>query len=356
MADDREVLAGWWREFAEQQCRGYSPLYEAICEEVAGNRDVLDLVLEAPMPGRQPNVLLAAVHFLLLGGLDHPLADTYAGAGNGPPAGPAFCELVGSHRAEIADLLATRRTNTNECGRSAVLVPGLRWIADRFGEPLALLDAGTSAGLTLNLDRYLLDYGGGLTTGPPESTLRIVCEVTGPAPIDNTAPVIAARIGLDRSPVDLSDPEEARWMLACVWPDTGRLERTAAAIDLALAHPQELVTGDLIDDLATTAHRLPADAPLCVVTSWAMAYVPGRDRPRFVEELRHLGRQRPVAWLHAEGPGVVRGMPAPTRPSTRVGIEPSLLGCLVIDGASEEHQLLGRCHPHGAWLEWLASR
>ena len=63
------------------------------------------------------------------------------------------------HRAEVLELMETRRTQTNECGRCALIGPALTWAAQQFGGPLALLDVGASAGLNLGCDRYFLDYG-----------------------------------------------------------------------------------------------------------------------------------------------------------------------------------------------------
>ena len=75
-----------WEWFADTSCKGYSPLYDRICRVVAEDDDVLALVQEAPPPAHQPNVLLGVVHYLLLGGLDHPLAAVYAGRATPIPA------------------------------------------------------------------------------------------------------------------------------------------------------------------------------------------------------------------------------------------------------------------------------
>ena len=310
---------------------------------------------DAPLPGTQPNVLLAAAHDLVLQGADHPLVAIYAGESDADP-GPAFCDLVRSHAAEVRWYLEHRRTNTNECGRTAALVPALRWVAGIVGEPVALLDAGTSAGLNLHLDRYRLDYGDAGATGPVDAPVHVECAVTGHAPIEPYAPTIAARIGLDRSPVDLTDDADVRWQLACVWPDTGRLPRTRAAIELARRERVDVVRGDLIDDLASTAARLPPDAPLCVMTSWTMAYVPGPERPRFVEALAALSLGRHVAWISAEGPGIVRELAAPpVEPGA--GVVPSVLGVVRFEGGAQvAADVLGTCHPHGSALDWLAPR
>ena len=147
-----------------------------------------------------------------------------------------FRDLCLSQRAQVSQILATRHTQTNEPGRAALLAPGLATAADLMGEPVGLLDAGCSAGLNLLIDRYRFEYGAAGSLGPAASPVTIACELRGTqAPL--RLPAIAARLGLDRSPVDITRADDARWLLACVWPDTGRLARTAAAMDLGRPAP-----------------------------------------------------------------------------------------------------------------------
>ena len=159
-------LAAVWTYFADTSCGEYSPLYDRICRTVAASDEVLALIAEAPPRGHLPNVLLGAVHYLLLGGLDDPLAEVYAGRSDAD-VGPLFVDFCLRHRDELLDLLATRHTNTNEVGRSALLGPALTVVATRVGAPLGLVDVGCSAGVNLLCDHYLLDYGPGGTTGRP---------------------------------------------------------------------------------------------------------------------------------------------------------------------------------------------
>src|SRR4029453_15413530 len=106
-------LGAVWVYVADSSCRGYSPLYDQICRTVAESDAVLALVSEAPRRGHNPLLLLAAVHFLLLGGLDHPLAAVYAGESDADP-GPLFVDLCLQERGAVPHLLATRPVTTNE--------------------------------------------------------------------------------------------------------------------------------------------------------------------------------------------------------------------------------------------------
>lgn len=347
-------LASLWTHFADTACGEYSPLYDRICRTVAGNDDVLRLVSEAPPEARLPNVLLAAVHFLLLSGLEHPLAAIYAG-GSGADPGPLFVDLCLAERDRVLVLLSTRHTNTNEVGRSALLGPALTHAATALGEPLGLIDVGCSAGLNLLCDRYLLDYGAAGVTGPRDALVRVACEVTGGRPpIAATLPRIAARVGLDLDPVDANDPDEARWLLACVWPDTGRLARTRDALDEARRTPLDLIRGDAVEDVAGVVRGLAPDVLAVVTTTWALAYLTPQRRVAFREALADASRHRPIAWISAEGAGVVDMFGDVATPPDPQGMTPSVLGLVAFRDGEHDAHLLGLVHPHGAWIDWRA--
>ena len=99
----------------------------------AGRRQQRDPGPGASLPPNShlPLALFAAVHYLLLDGLDHPLAEVYAGRSDADPA-PLFIEVCRTHWDEIESVLATRHVQTNDCGRSALIGPGLTWLAARL--------------------------------------------------------------------------------------------------------------------------------------------------------------------------------------------------------------------------------
>jgi hypothetical protein len=347
-----DALADLWTWFADTQCGLYSPLYDRVCRTVAESDEVLAMIRPAPPEAHLPNVLLAAVHYLVLSGLDHPLAGVYAGGSDRDP-GPLFVDVCLTHRDAIAELLQTRHTNTNEVGRSALLGPALTEVAAQFGKPLGLIDVGCSAGLNLLCDRYLLDYGPAGITGPADSEIRLTCEViAGDPPIPARLPPIAARIGLDRDPVELSNDDSVRWQLACVWPDTGRLSRTRRALEMARDAQLDVVRGDAVDAVPDLLATLPTECVPVVVTTWAFVYLPVDRRIDFLEVLRSSSAGGPVAWISGEAPGVVPILPNVRPPAADLGVQASVLGLVTFSGSDFDARVLGYVHPHGRSLEW----
>jgi len=353
MSATTDDLARLWEWTADQQFHGYSPLYERIARAVAEDHGTLALVSSLPPNSHLPLALFGAVHYLLLDGLDHPLSEVYAGRSDADPA-PLFIGVCRTHWDEIEAVLATRHVQTNDCGRSALIGPGLTWLAAQLPRPPALVDVGASAGLSLLCDRYRLDYGDHGVTGPPDSTVEVRCRVVGgDPPIAERLPVVDSRIGIDRSPLDLSRPEDARWLLACFWPDTGRLERTAASIRLAQAGLPELRKGDANEVLPGVLADLPDRTPAIVMTTWAFAYFSPEQRHRFVEILDDASRARPLAWLSAEAPGIVEAFAGAEVPShDQSGAD--LLGMILFDRGTRTEQLLAFTQAHGNWIDWRA--
>jgi hypothetical protein len=347
-------LADLWRYIADTSCRGYSPLYDRICRAVAEHDELLDLIESAPPRGHHPVLALAAVHYLVLGGIDHPLASVYAGESDADP-GPLFIELCLTERDALVELLSTQQVNTNEVGRSAVIGPALTAVAAHMRTPLAHVDVGCSAGLNLLCDRYRLDYGGAGASGPPDAAVRIDCDVvSGSPPIAPRLPDIVARVGLDRAPVDVNDPDQVRWQLACVWPDTGRMPRTRLALEEARRTPATLVRGDAVADVGAVIDTLPRDATAVVTTTWVVAYLLPRQRTDFFDALAAASATRAVVWISAEGQGVVESIPSDEAPSGPDGVEYSVLGAVTFREAAGSAELLGYVHPHGSALDWRA--
>lgn len=363
-----ERLARDYRDYARFELAAHgSPIYAAVCAGLADDPAIGGIGLLARPGFRTPLILLAAVHHLLLSGLDHPLARYYpslAGDAARPIDGelyPTFAELVRTHRAPVEQLVVSRTTQTNEARRTVVLVPPLGMVARQAATPLALLEVGASAGLNLLPDRFGFIIGSA-HVGDLRSEVRIDCAVEGELapPVPATMPEIAWRAGLDLNPLDVRDPDTAAWLRALIWPE--HLDRMAildAALQIAREDPPRLVRGDLIDDLAEVAGNAPRSAALVITDTWVLAYVAPDRRLAFVDELRALAASlgRPT-WLAAcEGQAVTASLEVGLvrAPADGSGGFSVLTLHRFDPGGASQHTLLAECHAHGRWIRWLDS-
>ena len=308
----------WYLDFA-REARGNSAMYERLALAVAEDSQVLRRLDGLPEPKRQPNLLFAATRFL-----------------GGPVSDPAaFHEWVVEHWSQVADVMRQRRTQTNEAGRCAVLLPVLA----RLPQPLALLEVGASAGLCLYPDRYRYRYDDRVW-GPEDAPVVLDCVVNGPVPLPTATPTVVWRAGLDLNPLNASDEGDVRWLEALVWPEQEhRRERLRAAAAIARAEPPLLIRGDLLDDLPALAARAPAGATLVVFHSSVVTYVPDRVRTAFVELVSGL----PGHWISNEGTRVMPGIAPP-----EVEPRPGMMGLLALDGRP-----LAYTAGHGQALQWF---
>jgi len=342
----KTTLADYWRFFAETECKGYSPLYEAITTACANSDDVMEFVSSLPSHAHQPNLLLAAMHERVLLGLEPELSALYADNQVGG-VGVLFVEAVLKARDRLQPILSTRFTQTNEIGRVAIIAPALAAISDRAN--FTLIDVGTSAGLTLRLDDCFIDYESHGSLGPRNSKVRVKSDVLSGHPPSRSIP-IGRRIGIDRNILNPANEDDARWLLACVWPDTGRLDRTRAALELASSKPSELIEGDALETLSDLFSSI--QGPIVVTTTWVVAYMDIEYRARLSSELMAASQQREIYWISAEAPGIVSHLPEVLPPQVE-GPLPSVVGLVTLaKGEIAEARVLAHAHSHGSWIWW----
>lgn len=336
----------YWGFFADDARQRGAPLYVRLAEAIGGDRELRALAQSAK-PGQPPaNLILGAVHFLLLRGADHPLRAFYPTLNPGGAAGdpfPPFRDFVMRYRSAVAELVATRITNTNEIGRSAILHPGFRVLAEETGRPLYLVEIGPSAGLNLNWDSYGVAYvrdGQRFETEAPDAPLVIEAGLRGAGvPPLGAPPEVAGRVGLELNPVDLGDADARDWLRALVWPDhVARLARLEKALAIAAGRTPPIRAGDALALLPEALAEAPKDAALCVYHT-VVTYQFSREMREALENLLTAASlRRPVHRLSFEWAG---DNFYPLRLARHH------------DGAKAE-RTLALCDPHGAWLEWQA--
>ncbi|HXZ72430.1 MAG TPA: DUF2332 domain-containing protein [Streptosporangiaceae bacterium] len=315
--DPSRSISGNYLAFS-REARGRSRSYEILAAEVAGDPPVLAFLAALPPAKRQPNLLFAAARHLL-----------------GQPAGIASLRaLVTGRGPELAAAIRARRTQTNEPARCASLLPAMMLLP----QPLALLEVGASAGLTLLPDRYSYDYGGHRITGTDPRAPVLSCEPRGPVPLPGRVPAVCWRAGLDLNPLDVTSDADMNWLGCLLWPgETGREQRLAGAIATARRDPPAVHRGDLLTDLPALARQAPPGATLVIYHSAVLGYLSPAERGQFAEAARGLD----AVWLSNDVPQL------PDAPMPAADEAPFQI---VRDG----HILLAAADGHGTWLHWLA--
>ena len=350
---DSDRLARWFTQFAEIECPDL-PFYRALCLGMADDAALLELLLSAAPGQWRPNLLLAALHDLVLQHPDEPFARFYGTVGGSFAEGtdplPLAREFIADHRSDVDRLVATRSTQTNEVNRSCLWFAALRVAAaDLPDRPIAFVEVGASAGLNLRFDRYAYNFGDGVVRGNADSPVRLACRVDAAAlPLDSRVEV-SHRVGLDRDPVDLADPAERRWLKACIWPEQPeRHARFDAAADLWAADPLPIVADDAVDGIADLVESVPQESHVVIVNSWVLTYLSTDRRAAFERVVDLLGSDRDLTRISAEGEGVAAWVPSDAAlpaPHTVVGMR------RYRDGVRTEERV-AECHPHLAWLAW----
>ena len=340
-----EELAQRFAWFAKHDCQHASPLYEHFSLQIAHDPELLALASYA-RPGQPvPNLLFGAVQFLLLQGVQHPLAAFYfsipASSSKQADPYPLFRSFCFEHWEEIQRLMATHLVQTNEVRRCACLLPAFELVARRTQRrPLALVEIGTSAGLNLLWDQYGYDYGEGQRCGDEHASVQLHCSLRGakrPA-LPAAFPPVASRIGIDLNPIDVHDPAATLWLRALIWPEHDkRVQLLTNALAVAQQHTPTILAGDALALLPDVMATIPAETTLCLYHTFVINQFSPTAREQLAALFAHEATKRDlyvisIAWQ----------------------VDEILTLCLISyeDGIKTE-KALARCSGHARWMEWL---
>lgn len=311
-----------YRVFA-REAMGRSPRYERLANDVADDAGILAFLAGLPPAKRQPNLLFAAASYLL----------------NAPADIASLHALIARRDDDLRAVMLARRTQTNEPARCATLLPLLAMLP----QPLALIEAGASAGLTLLPDRYSYDYAGHRVPGTDPDAPVIACDPRGPVPLPERVPEVTWRAGLDLHPLDVTSDDDMHWLDCLIWPgETGRRERLRAAIETARRDPPPVHQGDLLTDLPALARQAPSGATLVIFHSAVLAYVAPQSRQDFAG----IAGSMNATWISSEAPGVVAG----TARTAETAALPYPNAYFVL---TQDARPMALADGHGAWLHWL---
>ncbi len=334
-----------------------SPMYAELAYGVSLDHELLALAAQKRRRQPAPNMLFAAVQYLLLSGgeyASHPLSAYYpiVSGSERPmePAFPVFREFCLDQRDEILELIQNRRTQTNVVRRCTCLLPAFSMVQAESNRPLALIDIGASAGLNLNVDRYRYRYMRGgqqeASWGRIEARVALEAELRGSGPLPPLADELAVQFrgGIDINPIDLTNEAELRWLQALIWPE--HVERHQRLLDGAAEleqSPVDLRSGDAVELLPQMIADTPEDAALTAYSTVALYQFPASGRQRIFETLAETSRDRPV-WL----------VTLELRLEDIDDAQDPTLSITRFRNGEGSRQQLARSSPHGWWIEWAA--
>jgi hypothetical protein len=320
--------------------------------------DEIAAAAEDPLAGAVALRFLSGLHLLALQG-KRPWSALWPPETNLPDGaeGDETLRVAASHawhfHTELMRRALASPPQTNEVQRSAALLPGLLHVARATGLPLSLLEIGASAGLNLWPDHYRLESPA-WQWGADEAALVLRPEWRGAVPLALAAVPLAIeyRAACDLAPVDLAVDSEGLRLASYVWADQPeRLSRLRAAV--AVAREQMAAQGVKVQAAKAAAFlrqqltlRLPGQA-MVLMHSVMWQYLPATEQAAIEALMKAAGAastpDTPLAWLRFE----------PPKPDLHMELR-----CRLWNGGTPEGQehLLARCHPHGAFVDWLDDR
>ena len=344
-SDRQNDLQRTFRRFAEVEAKDLaSPTYEKLARGVSNDDDLLEITLQTKTHQPAPNMLFAAVQYLLLKGVKHSLAAHYPIiSGRTPRNQSAFADFRDfclRHRDAIVELIHTRRTQTNVVRRCTCLLPVFSLVSEESDLPLALVDVGASAGLNLNFDRYYYTYHRNqekvANWGVEDSRIHLAAEIKGRGLFPEISPniAVASRDGIDLDPVDLTNQDQLLWLRALIWPE--HVERHQQLIDAANEFTRSdihLHEGDAVDVLPNLISTISNEHALVVYSTITLYQFPIENRKRLTHALEEASKKRLVWQIALEG------------------TEPTVSITRYRDGASRT-EVLADASPHGWWMKW----
>ncbi len=330
-----------------------SPLYARLLEHAADDleaggpvADVLDGYLVAPWRSALALRMLGGVHALVLTGQAPELAAFYPSADGTADEEPdgvrawAAMRRVLAGQPEAVRAWLDRPPQTNEVGRAAALLGGLRHVVAEAGLPVRLVEIGASAGLNLRADRFHIAGEAG-HYGDPSSPVVLAGAWRGQPPPASLVEVVE-RTGGDRDPIDPTTPQGRLTLTAYVWPDQrDRLDRLRGACTVAEQFPADL-RQELVSD---TLQRIAlADGSWTVLWhSIVRQYLDEAQREALAEGIAGLGAaataEARFAWLSLE-------------PHQRTSNGQCLVTLTTWPGGVQ--RVLGSAPPHGTPVVWAS--
>lgn len=295
------TLSKQFSTFAKNECHNSSPLYEYLAMRIAEDEELLLFASTSASGQPTPNLLFAAVHYLLMAHHDDELARFYPSLTTTPKpldtVYPFFKKFVLTYADDLTVLLQERLVQTNEIRRCTYLYPMMAEIYQKHHMPLAFIEIGASAGLQLAMDQYNYCYNDTLSVHNSDSALVLASKNTGDAlpPAISHPFVVSQRIGIDLNPLDVTNDEDVAWLQALIWPEhQERRTRLKKAIPIVRQLDIQLMKGDAIEELVAISSQINKETMLVVFHTHVANQIPLPLRHQLLDRIKEISMERPL--------------------------------------------------------------
>lgn len=282
--------------------------------------------------------LFGAVHYLVLTDVaPHALSGEWED----------FEAALVDHEAALARFVREQGVQTNETQRCVALVPAFLTVAAASRLPLDLIELGPSAGLNLVFDRYGYRYAEG-SFGNPDARLTFDAVERGRVPggLLETPIDVRSRVGIDLSPIDVTNPADVVLLKSFIWPGLDeRVARLDAAIDAFVTTPNlpTLIQGDYVDLLPGLLADRAEDRLTVVYQTASTGYLTADRYAELRRSLEHAAADgRPLALVSSR-----------RHDETETGSEEGFE--LAIRVWPESERFAAFVDFHGNWIDWLSA-
>jgi hypothetical protein len=332
--------------FADLECKANSELYYKLSHQISKDEDLLKIASNTRAGQPIPNIFFAAVHYLLLKNIEKDLAKYYPSIQKKQISEipfPIFKRFCIENKSEIKELISTRIVQTNVINRCAYLMPIFSKIIAEENRPTTIIDIGTSAGLTLNFDKYEYWYNGQKIYG--ESTVITKSNIIG-SPISKifpiTQPILKVRI--DQNVIDPTDEDEIIWLKALIWTD--QLERFISieeALKLNALKDIIFIQAETIKDFEKVILEVDKTQNLIIYATHVLYQFSQEQKEEFYSMLERVGGERDFYFLSVEGIKILL---------ERYNSKEIVIELTQFKKKQKTETFLAETNGHGNWIKW----
>ncbi|MEQ8945963.1 MAG: DUF2332 domain-containing protein [Balneola sp.] len=341
---ERIQLKDWFKRFAETECKGVSPMYYKLSMKIAEDDELISIASYCKQGQPMPNLFFAAIHFLLLNNPEEELTEYYPSITSSFKQNLPF-ELFKNyclnHKTEIIEIEKDKIVQTNSLNRTAYLMPILSHMFE--DQEINIIDIGTSAGLTLNMDKYEYYYNNNYAFG--KSAVKIRSEIKeGYLPKFDKPVRIRNKIGIDQNPINLKINTNENWLKALIWADkTERLEKMEQAIKIAKQEEIDFRKASSLEAFSEIIASQEEGIPLVIYHTHTLYQFNQKDRESFWALIDGIGRKRDLTYIATEDVRVFK---------SDYGLKGILVELTEYLNGEKNNRIIAETNGHANWIKW----